>query len=376
MNALTDAIMIHLGDISSMANTFLSPMSLYFCLSMIVNGAIDETQSEILRLFSSDDKVPTMKQLNNYNEEIIDSFNLEGKEPILTGYTFGIANSIWSRNSFTTEYDSVLRNTYKASIYPLESASKINDWVAEATNNKIEEIVKNLPPLTQTVIINALYFKGQWEYQFDTSSTTKENFVLASGKDKEVDMMHQKKFFAYATSKKFGQLLVLPYEYNSTIQPELEAMIILPPLSSSKSMNEFMETFSVDEIDSIREKDMYPQEIDLYLPKFAIEAEHDLVPILKKVGVSSIFSRGKGNMFNEDNSMKVDKMIQKVFVQVDEEGTEAAAVTAGIMKYSAIIETPEIMNCNRPFIFLIREAQNGITLFFGIVSHESHFSSK
>jgi len=341
-------------------NIFISPLSVSMALGMTLNGADDDTceaMKQTLELVGL-----TEEDINKSYQSLIEL--LRGLDPQVL---FQIANSIWYREGFAVKqsfldtcqqyFDAVVAGL---DFSDLDAADTINGWVDESTNGKIEEIVDSpIHPLTVMFLINAIYFKGTWKYEFDEQDTRSETFYLIDGSESACQMMQQEATLAYYENNDF-QVVDLPYgngKYSMTVLlPAQDKNIdeLIAELNDS-NWNEWMGNLS-------------QEEIELYLPKFTVEYEIKLNDVLKAMGMEVAFDSVQADftrMYDADQTignLYIHEVKHKTFVEVNEEGTEAAAVTSVEMRLTS---AGPYMRVNRPFIFAIRENHSGSILFAG-----------
>ena len=242
----------------------------------------------------------------------------------------------------------------------------INNWVAEKTNNKITEIVPAdaLDDLTRLVLVNAIYFKGHWLKKFSINSTNDDYFHISPNESVKVKMMHTKAKFYYGESSELKcQVIELPYAGENL------SMFILLPDQESTQLSKFEQKLTSDDLVNI--KDKFPMsllEVSLWLPKFSLDEKLSLADMLAGMGMKDLFAEGLADLSGMDGSknLYVSKVLHRAVVEVNEEGTEAAAATAVVMMYrSAIIQKEINFRANRPFLFFIQDKATRSILFLG-----------
>jgi serpin B len=250
---------------------------------------------------------------------------------------------------------------------PNGATELINRWVADNTAQKITNI---LPPgaldsFTRLVLVNAVYFKGDWAKKFEVSNTKEENFHVSSTEKVRVQLMHMHKAkFSYGSNHELiSQAIELPYAGN-----RLSMIIILPDPSSSLQKLESLLT--ADDILNVRDKfQMYEREVQVWLPRFRLNEKLDLTGILSAMGMTDMFSTKLADFSGMDGTRElcVSKVLHQAVVDVNEEGTEAAAVTAVVMmkKCLAVRKDPFEFRADRPFLFFIRDNSTNSILFLG-----------
>jgi serpin B len=241
---------------------------------------------------------------------------------------------------------------------PEASRVTINDWVSEETEGKIENLIPQgtIDPLTRLVLTNAIYFNAAWANPFQEEATQDGAFTLLDGSQSTVPMMHQTEAFAYAKAKGY-QAVELPYDGH-----EMSMVILLPDEGEFAS---FEDTLDADKartiIDSLKRG-----QVALTMPRFEFDSEFGLNQALEAMGMPAAFSPGADfSGMTGSRELFISDVIHKAFVSVDEEGTEAAAATAVIMKLAAVAEEPVAVTIDRPFMFLIRDIETGAILFVG-----------
>ena len=350
---------------------FVSPLSLFFCLSLFANDPrFNAAQAQILTMFGADGK--SIDMLNQAAQEILNRYSsapevrrtLRALQSSGTPYVFEIANAIWAKE-FDDQFKALVESTYDASTFPLTprtTVDEINDWVSTQTKGTIPTILKEMPQDVTTIFLNAIYFKGTWQIAFKKKSTSRKPFQLADGNSISVPMMFKRHKFKFVANGELGQVVALPYVYDEARQAPLHAMVILPPPSTD--IHEFIKTLPA-QLRTIDGKMKFTK-IDLSLPRFQAKATNELLEFLADQGITSV----RSSTSNEE----LTQVVQKVFVKVDEEGTVAAAVTAAIRQTRSFKSYPK-MNCNRPFIFVLRNPDSGVASFIGLVSEQDQFSS-
>ncbi len=340
---------------------FISPYSISSALAMTYAGARGNTAAQMADALHYD---LAPEQLHESFSELSKAFNAGEK-----GYRLSVANALWSQAgfSFLPEYVSMAENYYDAGlkevdfVYHTEEArSAINRWVDDKTEGKIVDLIAPgvLNSLTRLVLTNAMYFKGQWEKRFSPEQTEEAPFCLSAGKQVIVPFMRQVATFKYAETGS-AQVLELPYSGN-----ELAMTVLLPKPGSS--LAELEAVIRTDGIQAILET-LFPTRVDVSIPRFKFEAELSLSGYLKQLGMVDAFDDNIADFSGiSDTFLYITHVLHKAFIEVNEEGTEAAAATAVVMGTKSIqLDLPEIFVADRPFIFLIRDLRTGTILFMG-----------
>lgn len=348
-------------------NLFFSPYSVSTALAMTYAGARGATAEEMRKVlhFRLEDA-----KLHEAFAAQIRELNGDAKG---RGYALSVANALWGQQDyrFKEEFTALLEKNYGAGMNLVDFAGAteearrtINAWVEKKTQDKIKELLKPgiLTSYTRLVLTNAIYFKGDWAAKFDKKATAKAPFSLSDGKAVDVDMMYQRATFGYADDGKV-QALSLPYKGK-----ELSMLILLPrDTAGLKAMEEGLTAKTLGEwVARLRE-----HEVCVWLPGFKMTCEFALNKVLSDMGMPSAFDPDAADfsgMSTQPGRLFISAVVHKAFVEVNEEGTEAAAATAVVM--SADSEPMEFQfRADRPFVFAIRHEKTGAILFMGRVAN-------
>ena len=313
-------------------NMMISPLSIYHILSLTANGAANRTMVEMLQSLGHNSKL-TLNKENTTISSLISKLK-----------TIEMANAIFTK--FKPEPDFIKSvNMYKSTIEDLVSAAQVNSWCSKATHGKIPTIIDDIAGVMM-ILINAIYFKGIWKKTFDKNLTHK-NVFLNFNKDKiNTDFMNMNQNFNYFENK---NIQALQLDYN---KDNLNALIILP--KTEKDINNYLKNFSKEKYEEIN-KGLKNEKVNLSLPKFEIKYEGELKGVLMALGMKDAFGAADFSVMRKEKDIFISRVIHKTFIKVDEEGTEAAAVTAVVMKRMMVPKAPPIiMNVNHPFLFIIR----------------------
>ena len=334
-------------------NIFISPLSISIALTMTYNGAVGETEramAEVLEIDALD-----LSTINNSNRALRNS--LENPDPKVQ---ISIANSIWSRQDVDFNPDFLERNRafFGAEIASLDFSSPqaiatINDWVNTNTNGKIKKIVEEIGPEVVLFLINAIYFKGNWQDKFNKSMTWPGTFHLTNGSEKQVQMMHRKGVYPYFRGERF-EATSLPYG-----DERLGMYIFLPNRDSN--LNKFLRNLNAENWQTWISQ-LQGRRHELMLPRFKLEYEVKLNDTLEALGMGIAFG-GSANFSGMGQSLFISEVRHKTFVEVNEEGTEAAAATVVMIPTSV----PPVFRVDRPFFFAIYDAETQTILFMGTV---------
>ncbi|MBW4671918.1 MAG: serpin family protein [Cyanomargarita calcarea GSE-NOS-MK-12-04C] len=344
----------------SSKNVFVSPSSVAIALAIAYNGAGGSTRQAMAKVL--DLQGLSLEQINTSNGALKAMSENPDEKVQLT-----IANSLWANKdaSFNPEFLQTSQDFYKAKVTSLNfgdagTPSIINNWINENTRGKITKIVDQIPPDQMLFLINAIYFKGSWTKEFDKKQTAQYPFNLTSGTQTQQLMMSQTGEYRYLENDQF-QAVSLPYGQNG----QLSFYVFLPLENSS------LKTFS-QKLDAVKwEKWMAQfrkQEGFIRLPSFQMEYDITLNSALKALGMGEAFSN-KANFSGMGKNLAISEVKHKTFVEVNEEGTEAAASTSVGMVTTSVQEKPQpfTMIVDRPFFCAIRDNQTGSILFMGSI---------
>lgn len=352
---------------SDEGNLFFSPSSISTALAMTYAGAAGETEAEMAKTLHFE--MPK-DQLHD-GMKAIQAFWTTKDES--SGVRLNLANRLWGQESyeFLPSFLQITRDYYGAELARLdfaqnEQASKtINQWVEEQTESKITDLISPdaLSFETRLVLTNAVYFHGNWAGPFDKDQTTDEDFHVTPADKIKVPMMHRSDEFRYGTLDDL-QILELPYGNGS-----LSMVVLLPKEIDGLADLEAEMSFQnlLRWTGSVKHED----EVDVYLPKFKTTSQFDLSDTLKKMGMASAFDRIEADFsqMTPDRELYISAVIHKAFVDVNEEGTEAAAATGVIMAMRGAPAEPSVFRVDHPFVFMIRDNRNGAILFLGRITN-------
>jgi len=340
-------------------NIFISPFSVSQALAMTWNGSSGATREEMRRVLGFDN-LPD----STVNEAFAElSRKLPDLDPDLN---FQIANSVWYRQglSFEENFLNINREYFNAEITGLDfsrpdAADFINDWVSDQTNGKITNMIAPpINPMTVMYLVNAVYFKGTWTHPFDKISR-EAPFFISDGNETTCLMMHRKDKFNYYENDRL-QMADLPYGRGAFVMT-----VILP--REDTDINRLIDKLN-DDTATGWFNSMSKTEGHIYLPRFKMEFETSLIETLQKLGITTAFDAARADFskIRPQKDLVISEVKHKTFIEVNEEGTEAAAATSVGIRLTAVME-PRIftMRCDRPFIYLIRERSSGTVLFMG-----------
>ncbi|XP_047020339.1 antichymotrypsin-2-like isoform X2 [Helicoverpa zea] len=341
----------------------MSAFSVLSPLAQLALASEGDPHDEILRAIGLPNDTVTKQVFLDSNKELRSLSSVELK----------LANRVYVREGgeLNPEYAAVSRDVFNSDVKNVdfakntEAAKEINTWVEEATNNRIKDLVSpnSLNANTAVVLVNAIYFKGKWVSQFSKEDTKDRDFSVSKDKTISLPTMKQSAYFNYGESQELdAKLLEMPYEGDKS-----SLLIVLP--------NE------IDGLDSLLNKlkdpavlrkavdSMYNAKVDVSMPKFKIETKIDLADVLKKMNIEKLFTPGQARLdklLKESQNLFVSGATQKAYIDVNEEGAEAAAANEfGIAYLSAMIPEQLTFNADHPFVFFLMERNN--ILFSGVI---------
>jgi len=362
-NSLSLALYNNLKSTDAEAkNLFISPYSIMSALSMTAEGARGKTLDEMIKTMMLPVASSTRHSSFNALNRVLNNSSFGTKN------TLAIANSIWAQKDFEINPDFIktVRESYAGEANTLDYINKaedsrntINKWVENHTNSKIKNLIPEgvIDTATRLILVNAVYFKGSWLQQFDKKNTAEADFTVTANKTVKVQMMHQAKSEKLFAETSDAKVLELPYSGSST------SMVIILP---KNNIFAFEKTLTNQKLSDLI-KSVRSDSIPVYIPRFKMEDSYSLKEKLSKMGMPSAFSDTAdfGGM-TSTSSLKITEVVHKTFVEVNEEGTEAAAATAVIVGItSAMLEPVKEFRADHPFIFLIKDNSTGLILFMG-----------
>lgn len=349
-------------------NLFFSPYSISTALAMTCGGARGNTEvqmAQALHFTLGQTRLhPAFASLEARLKTVKERGNAQLK----------IANALWPQKDyeFLKEYLALTREYYGVLITSLnfseaEAARRtINAWGEERTEGKIKNLIPRgiLSDLTRLVLTNAIYFKGDWAYQFDKVLTEEAPFWVTPAERLEVPMMTQVQAFRYAKTAEL-QILELPYAGD-----DLSMIVLLP--EKVDGLAELEGALTVENLERWG-SDLREEEVEVYLPRFRMNCQFRLKDVLKSMGVMDAFS-DEADFSGMDGTqwLYISDVIHQAFVDVNEEGTEAAAATAVVMRAKYMPPPRPVFRADHPFVFLIRENDMGSILFLGRVMNPKY----
>ncbi|XP_075682817.1 serpin B6-like [Rhinoderma darwinii] len=364
-------------------NIFFSPMSIASALTMIfpgTNGNTEFQMANVLNFRKASGKQGCHSQTSDAIQiqnipQVFDEFSTSINQSS-DSYTMKTANRVFSEKSFQIiqQYSQLIEKYFQSEIQAVDflqaaerSRKSINTWVEGQTDGKIKDILApgSIDSLTKLVLVNAIYFKGNWEKKFPEENTEQRQFKMSKTKSKPVPMMFQKnKFNIFYIEELETKVLELPYVNN-----ELSMIILLPDeiKDNSTGLEQLEKELSYEKLKDWTNADMMDKtEVEIYLPRILLEENYDLKSYLTEMGLGDLFNADKADLtgISDKGNFYVSEIFHKAFVEINEEGTEAAAATAAIMM-NRMLPIVEKFHGDHPFLFLIKHNKTNTILFLG-----------
>jgi serpin B len=342
-------------------NVFISPSSVAIALAMTYNGASGTTQLAIAKTLELQGL--NLPEINSSYKAALKQL-LDNSDPKVQ---LKIANSLWANQdvSFRPDFLQRTQDFYQAKVSNLNfqdaaAPSIINNWVKENTNGKIDKIIEKIEPLDVLFLINAIYFKGKWSKEFDKNQTAQYPFYITPSRQKQLPMMSQDGDYRYYENNQL-QAVSLPYGKDG----KFSFYIFLPKQNSN--LNAFYQNLNVENWEKWITR-FSKQKGFIRLPRFKTDYDVTLNDALKSLGMEEAFSN-KANFSGMGKNFAISQVKHKTFVEVNEEGTEAAAATSVGIVATSLRDEPEPfrMIVDRPFFCAIRDNQTGSLLFMGSI---------
>ncbi len=340
---------------------FFSPYSIFSALQMTADGAKGATAVEMRQTLYSKDNLDCIHTDINKSQQ-------RYKNLLATGDSIHVANSLWIQNSFplNASFVNAARDIYKASVREMDfikntegSRKMINDWVEQQTNKRIKDLLGPgmVSAETKLVLVNTIWLKAKWLFPFTADKTWDEIFYAAD-KDLKVPFMHNTRPVNYAEDETM-QAIELPYKSQKI------SMLVFLPLKGKET--EFAKKMDADQVTKWT-GDMKMQKTAISLPKFKLNSSFNLNDMLKQLGMRTAFSDMADFSGISKTGLKISNVIHKAFIEVDEDGTEAAAATAVTMQTTSMAPRPEpvkVFKADRPFVFFLYDKEAKTILFMG-----------
>lgn len=355
------ALKMHQQLSSEEGNVFFSPYSISSALGMTYAGARNNTEQEMKAALQFPGERDEMCRSFGNLQEGLNDVQQRGDVKL------SIANAIWAEKSYTflPSFMDLVQKDYKSKISLADfvgNAEKervvINTWVEDQTNDKIKDLIPEgiLDARTRMVLVNAIYFKGDWASQFHESHTHVRDFHVTAEKKVNVKMMYQKGDFRFAADAD-TQALEMPYKGG-----DLSMLVLLP--KEKNAISKLEQTLTPEKLNGLIAK-LRKTTVEVSFPKFKVEADYNLIPPFKKLGMKDAFEATSDfSGMDGTQNLSISAILHKAFVEVDEKGTEAAAATAVVMTLRSLPKYRKFM-ADHPFVFLIRDKATGSVLFMG-----------
>jgi serpin B len=346
-------------------NLFFSPFSIFTALAMTWAGARENTAVQMAETLHFTEKPA---QFHRAIGDLISQLNAVQKE---TDVELSIANAIWAQKGyqFLDEFFRIVQQSYQADLKQVDFSSAaesarqvINTWVEQQTNEKIKDLLppKVLNALTRLVLVNAIYFKGFWDNQFKSRDTREMEFWLLTEVAVKVPMMHQEHQFGYWEND-WLQIMEMPYKEES-----LSLIVLLP--KEKTGITDLEQKLNFENMMAWQSR-LRKRKVIVFFPKFKIESQFSLGQTLALMGMSDAFDPELADFsaMVGQKELYISAVIHKAFLEVNEEGSEAAAATGVVVSVTSIAPSPPIFKADHPFVFFIRDNKSQSILFLGRV---------
>jgi serpin B len=346
-------------------NLFFSPFSIFTALAMTWAGARENTAVQMAETLHFTEKPA---QFHRAIGDLISQLNAVQKE---TDVELSIANAIWAQKGyqFLDEFFRIVQQSYQADLKQVDFSSAaesarqaINAWVEQQTNEKIKDLLppKVLNALTRLVLVNAIYFKGFWDNQFKSRDTREMEFWLLTEVAVKVPMMHQEHQFGYWEND-WLQIMEMPYKEES-----LSLIVLLP--KEKTGIIDLEQKLKFENMMAWQSR-LRKRKVIVFFPKFKIESQFSLAQTLALMGMPDAFDPELADFsaMVGQKELYISAVIHKAFLEVNEEGSEAAAATGVVVGVTSIAPSPPIFKADHPFVFFIRDNKSQSILFLGRV---------
>lgn len=378
-NAFGFKLLTQLNKSKQAQNIFISPLGIGQVLKIAIDGSLGKTRSELCSALALEDN----NKINSENQKLIAIISAPSNSLLEVvrqaerssdpSFVLKMASSIWANKnvSISSDFIKSCRKSYLAEIRSLDFADTkspqiINSWTSEKTQGKITKILDSLNPVDTLVLLNATYFKAPWETSFNKARTSQMDFHCAAGGVKQVPTMFKTGKMLYAESDKC-QILSLPYADHRN-----QLYLLLP--KENQVLSEFIKSLNPASWQALI-KSLKTQNGKLFLPKLKLHYESQLKQALIELGAKNIFSEQAdlSRMLKSQTKVHAEEIIHKTYLDLNEEGTEAAAVTGLKITPKSIDRSTSNFNMqlDRPFVFCIANKESGAIIFMGIVTDPS-----
>ena len=350
-------------SVDAQKNLFISPFSISTALAMLLLGSKQNTAKELRETLqhgaSTDEEIHALSMDTLQKFLKLNDITLETASKLFPEKSFAVSQTFYEKclkyYDAQTESLNFLEN-------PENSRKQINEWVEQQTKGKITDFLPggSVRNSTKLVLANAIYFKGNWLDKFKEAETTDMDFFVSESEKQKVKMMTQKRKYNFTKDEKLGVNVVeLPYK-----NEEFSMLLFVP--TEKFGLGALEKSLTPDIFESITSQ-MFETEVILGLPRMKFEYEVDLVSHLQQLGISDLFEAGKADLTGLSNSgnLHVSGAFHKAVIEVNEEGSEAAAATGMLVMMSLLPLPPEQVICDHPFMFVIRHIPTSAILFVG-----------
>jgi serpin B len=355
-----------LADTKAGKNLFLSPFSIQVALAMCALGAKGETRKVMANLIGAPENV---EEQNHQYAELLKSVHGEGERP----FQLTTANALWGQQGyhFKSDFQEAIADFYDGALHevnfrdrPDQAVKTINAWVSDKTRQKIKDLISRdlINDNTRLILTNAIYFKGKWEQEF-MQAKTKDEYWHGPNGFREVPMMHQRGEYLYYYESDGFQALDLPYKGR-----QVSMLIVLPRKKDGLTLLE-SQWATKGTYRQVTDRLKHEETVILSLPRFKMETQFTLKPVLCALGADLAFSDTADFSGIGEELLKISEVVHKAFVEVNEGGTEAAAATSLVMAGAppGPPPPPKVFKADHPFLFFIRDRKTNVVMFSGRV---------
>ncbi|KAG8282487.1 serine protease inhibitor 88Ea-like [Homalodisca vitripennis] len=358
-----------LNSLQPQSNLFFSPLSVYNTLLLAYFISANHTERTLHQALYLPPQLTKVNVLEAYKvERLLDQMRaINGSD----SYQLIVANRLFAAQSLSVR--ECMAALFSDELERLDfmrdaeaATNHINQWVANHTRGHIPQLVPSgrLSPTSKLVLANAAFFKGLWKSKFLPVKSKKETFLISSTEKGLVTMMRQKGTFNHLVSETLGaHVLQLPYKGNA-----VSMFVFLPPYAAPRGISNILKRLTPENLREIlTEEIMIPREVEVGIPKFSVEQSLELVPVLANLGVGDLFNSSADlSSLTGSPGIQLDDAVHKAKIQVDEDGTTAAAATAFFTFRSSRPLDAAMFICNHPFVYLLYDAQSQTILFTGV----------
>jgi serpin B len=341
-------------------NVFFSPYSIPSALALTYAGAAGQTAEELAQTLHFNMAQPHLHAALAHLNSILNAPTQD--------YQLTVANALWGQVglTLTPAFLATAGSYYAAALHEVDFISQpetsrlsINQWVEQKTNGKIKDLIKPgvITPLTRLILTNAIYFKGDWELAFDHKRTQPAPFYVSDGQQVSTPMMQRSGRFLYTETSR-AQILQLPYKGENLV---MNILLPKPNLAWDQFISEMKPEHFAACMDQLRYTTVH-----VALPRFKLETQLSLKDTLQRMGIATAFNPHIADFSGmAEERLGITDVIHKAYIDVNEEGTEAAAATGVVVGTTSLGPPPVVFRADRPFLFLIRDTRSGSILFLG-----------